>query len=156
MIKAISVYIHEFYRKNLFRFQDCKRHYGAMSAPDILSEASWLLGSTQGLPFQLVFQRYYAIFETMTERAVCSAGFDNDHRMQFINEAIAVKEEMLRRGPSGERERLARLLGDTCKRIKVAGRYKKAGDIIRDSVLNYPGPFAARGVIVHPGSARMQ
>lgn len=83
--EAVRIYLHEFYLKKRFRFDDCKSYYGKMSVPNLLFEAAWLSGETfKLLPYALIFKRYYALFEAMTERAVCSASFNNAHRMQFI------------------------------------------------------------------------
>ncbi len=128
-------------------------------SPDALqTEAAWLLGDAmKALPFLLIFSRCYALFDEMTERAGCWKGFSDRQRMLFINATIDVKEEILRRVAPAVLYEVVGQIEKTCERINKAGRFRKASNLIRNSMRDYPGQFGTRRVIlVHPGNATMQ
>ena len=153
MMGAAFLYIREFYRKGLFRLEACQRHYAALSAEGLLSEAAWLFGAaTEALPYPFVFRRYYALFEALTERATCAAGLSRQERVRLINAAIAAKEAMRRRAPPANREQLVRLVRDTCTRMGKMGCCKPASDLIR----NCTQPVSVRRTVIHPASAMVQ
>ena len=150
---AASLYVREFYRKGLFRFEPCQRHYRAMGSEELLADAEWLCGeATRMLPYPLVFRRYYALFEALTERAVCEMRLSRARRMRLINAAIATKETMRKRAPAVTREQLTRLLRDSCTRLGKAGCHPEACVLIPDRT----GPVSPRAAVVHPGSLAVQ
>lgn len=158
MLAVAIFYVREFYRPRLFRYAACRRHYDVMPLPELHAEAAWLLGvRTRSLPLMLILPRCYALFYEFLERATCDPHISDEHRRLAVRAAIDAKEEMLRRCPKKLAPDIEELVAKHCAKVRRMGRFRKASDLVRDSGRDFRGSFsAARRVLIHPGSARMQ
>jgi hypothetical protein len=157
MLKAAITFILDFHRKKLVTLPHCQIHYSRLLTAELKTEAAWLMGdSTRDIPLRFTVNRFYALFEAMTKRAVSDPTMDDARRAAFIEATIDLKEELLSRCTPSDHDRMTALLYDTCKRLRHTGRFKKACDLIRHSHRGFGGPFATfQPVVVHPGSGEM-
>ena len=158
MFAAAFLYIREFYRPRLSSYAACRRHYDVMPLPELHAEAAWLLGAeTRPLPLMLILPRCCALFYEFLERATCEPRINDEQRRLAVRAAIDAKEEILRRCPTKLVPEIEELLAKHCAKVRRMGRFPKAADLVRDSRKDFRGSFsAARRVLIHPGSARMQ
>lgn len=142
MFKAVRFYIVEFHRKGLKDFAACRRYYDFLPQEKLEEEARLLLGEmTRILPIQIIFERCYALFYELLERATCSPKLTDEDRKRVVLLAIDTKEELLRRLPATNLPGIREVIRRHCCKVERMGRYKAAARLIERSNRTFKGPI---------------
>ena len=126
-----ALYVEEFYRTGLHRYANCKAHYAAMTAADLMADADRLMAPPLStLPSYMVFYRLYALLKELIGHVGASPRFTPKKRLTIINKTVELKLFFLERFPDRSRRKVDKLLRAYCDEVKRAGDYPTAVDLV--------------------------